>query len=464
MKKLWENNLHGEISELTAMLNNSIGIDKELYPYDIEGSIAHIKSLNKANIVSTDEAEMIVSALSLIRTEIDEGKLIIDENAEDIHSFVENILIERVGEVGKKLHTARSRNDQVALDFRMYLKDKTHIIHSLLFDMIDVIIKISLENKTAILPGYTHLKRAQAITYSHELLSFANMFLRDMERLRDGYKRIDVCPIGSAALSGTTYNIDRQYEAELLGFKKVSENSIDSVSDRDFAIEFMSNISILSMHMSRLAEQMIIFNTQEFDFISIDDKFTTGSSIMPQKKNPDTLELIRGKTGKIYGGLISLLTTMKGLPLAYNKDMQEDKEVVFDAVKNITICIKVLTEIINTIKINEDNMRKALDEGFVNATDLADYLVKKGIKFRDAYNITANIVHTCIEKNTTLDKLPLDEYKKFVDVIENDIYDEINVRHCIEKRVSYGSTSFESVKTQIKNIEKELNEIKNWLG
>ena len=459
MKKLWENELHGEVSELTTTLNNSISIDKELYPYDIEGSIAHIKSLKKTNIVNDDEEEKIVNVLTSIKKEIDEGKLIIDDNAEDIHSFVENILIERVGEVGKKLHTARSRNDQVALDFRMYLKDKSKMIHKLLFDMVDTIVKISLENKTAILPGYTHLKRAQAITYSHNLLSYAQMFLRDMERLNDSYKRIDVCPIGSAALSGTTYNIDREYEAKLLGFSKVSENSIDAVSDRDFAIEFMSNMSILSMHLSRLSEEMIIYNTTEFGFIEIDDKFTTGSSIMPQKKNPDTLELIRGKTGKIYGGLISLLVTMKGLPLAYNKDMQEDKEVVFDAVKNISICIKIMTEIINTIKIDEDKMRKALDEGFVNATDLADYLVEKGMKFRDAYNMTANIVNFCIKKNTTLDKLSIEEYKKFLDVIEEDIYDEINVRRCIEKRISYGSTSFENIKTQIKNIQKELNKM-----
>ena len=459
MKKLWENELHGEVSELTTTLNNSISIDKELYPYDIEGSIAHIKSLKKTNIVNDDEEEKIVNVLKKKKKEIDEGKLIIDDNAEDIHSFVENILIERVGEVGKKLHTARSRNDQVALDFRMYLKDKSKMIHKLLFDMVDTIVKISLENKTAILPGYTHLKRAQAITYSHNLLSYAQMFLRDMERLNDSYKRIDVCPIGSAALSGTTYNIDREYEAKLLGFSKVSENSIDAVSDRDFAIEFMSNMSILSMHLSRLSEEMIIYNTTEFGFIEIDDKFTTGSSIMPQKKNPDTLELIRGKTGKIYGGLISLLVTMKGLPLAYNKDMQEDKEVVFDAVKNISICIKIMTEIINTIKIDEDKMRKALDEGFVNATDLADYLVEKGMKFRDAYNMTANIVNFCIKKNTTLDKLSIEEYKKFLDVIEEDIYDEINVRRCIEKRISYGSTSFENIKTQIKNIQKELNKM-----
>lgn len=459
MSKLWEGRTSGEVDDLANALNKSISIDKRLYKEDIEGSIAHVKMLAKQNIISDDEAKKLVEALDNLKCDIENGKVIIDEDMEDIHSFVELKLTEKLGSIGKKVHTARSRNDQVALDIRLYLKKQIDEKISLIKELINVSLDKAEENEDTIMPGYTHMQRAQAINYGHSLLAYASMFLRDIERLTDAKKRVDVSPIGSGALAGTTFNIDREYEAKLLGFSKVCVNSIDGVSDRDFIIEILSDLSIMMMHLSRFAEEIILYQSMEFSFIDLDNRYSTGSSMMPQKKNPDMAELVRGKAGKVYGDLVEMLVTMKSLPLAYNKDMQEDKACIFDALDTVDICIKVFAGMIKTMTVKKDNMAKAVDLGYMNATDVADYLVKKGMAFRDAYKLTGELVNICIGKNITLNELSIDEYKKKSELFDEDIYKEIDNTYIVSKKNSYGGASTLSIEAQIKEIKKCLNNV-----
>lgn len=459
MSKLWKGRTDGITNKFADDFNSSINVDKKLYKFDIEGSIAHAKMLSKCKIISNADKNKIVEGLTKICKSIDNGTLKIDENAEDIHMFIEEELTKLIGDVGKKVHTARSRNDQVALDIRMYLKSEIVEIKKLIKSFIDVVISLAKENKNTIMPGFTHLQKAQAITFSHYILSYGMMLKRDYERLNDAYKRIDVSPIGALALSGTTYKTDRKYEAKLLKFSSVTENSIDSVADRDFIIELAGAISIISMHLSRLSEEMIIWTSNEFNYIELSNEFTTGSSIMPQKKNSDMFELVRGKTGRIYGNLMSILTIMKGIPLAYNKDMQEDKELIFDSIDTIKKCLNITNLMLKTLKINSDIMLEDAKKGFINATDLADYLVIKGYAFRDAYKISGSIVNFCIEenkknKNYVLDNLPIDIYKSFSNKISEDVYKFIDLKTCVNKRKSYGGTSPDNINRQISFLKK----------
>jgi argininosuccinate lyase len=430
-----------------------------MFKEDIEGSIAHASMLAKQNIISESEKDCLIDGLCSILEDLKSGKLSIDLGAEDIHMFVEQVLTERVGETGKKLHTARSRNDQVALDFRMYVKNEIKEIVSLIKSVLSSLTEQAEENASTIMPGYTHLQRAQPITFGHHLLAYAMMLIRDIDRFNDCYKRTNVSPIGSCALAGTTYNTDRFYEASLLGFDGVCKNSLDGVSDRDFTVEFISCCSTLMMHLSRLSEEIILWSSWEFKFIELSTDYTTGSSIMPQKKNPDMAELIRGKTGRVYGDLMGILTTLKGLPLAYNKDMQEDKEGLFDASETVKACLSILAPMLKTMKAIPENMLLAAQKGFINATDLADYLVKKGLPFRTAYKISGSIVSDCIKNNTVLEKLPLDKYKEYSELFENDLYQEIDLLTCVEKRVSYGGTSVSSVKKQIEFVKDYLQNV-----
>lgn len=453
--KVWSGLEDGNINEYAEKFNASISFDKELYKYDIEGSIAHAKMLSKCSIISKEDEEKIVETLKQILDEIDSKKLVISEDAEDIHSFVEAELTSRIGDIGKKVHTARSRNDQVALDLHLYLADKVNEIIILLDELIKVIVEKAKEYSDAICPGYTHLQRAQPIYYAHQILAYAHMLKRDKERLLDNLKRIIVSPIGSCALAGTTYNTDRNYEAKILGFEKIYENSIDAVSDRDFAIEFLSNASIIMMHLSRFSEELIIHNSFEFKFINLQKEFTTGSSIMPQKRNPDMAELTRGKTGRVYGNLMALLTIMKGLPLAYNKDMQEDKEPIFDTVNNLILALRVFAPMVKTLTVNKNKMLQACEDGFINATDCADYLVKKGLPFRDAYKIVGQIVNEAQKQNKNLMEFSLEDYKKFCELFDKDIYDEIKIENCVNKRISFGGTGKEAIQNQIKRLQTE---------
>ena len=427
-----------------------------MYKQDITGSMVHAQMLAKQGIISEGDAESLVAGLEGILADIESGELPIDMECEDIHMFVEQVLTERIGDVGKRLHTARSRNDQVALDIRMYLREETDTITELVKKLIGVITDKADQYKDAIMPGYTHLQRAQPVTFGHHLMAYAMMLLRDVDRLADCRKRMNLSPIGCCALAGTTYNTDRRYEAENLGFDGICLNSLDGVSDRDFCAELMSDIAILMMHLSRFSEEIILWSSWEFKFVELSDAYTTGSSIMPQKKNPDMAELVRGKTGRVYGDLISLLTTLKGLPLAYNKDMQEDKESVFDACDTVIMCLKVFTGMIETLRANTVNMKRAAQKGFINATDLADYLVKKGLPFRSAYKISGTLVALCIEKNTVLEELPLEVYKQHSELFEEDLYNEIDLMTCLEKRVSEGGTSVSSVKAQINYVKEML--------
>ena len=461
MGKMWAGRTSGDTSELADELNSSIAIDCRMYRQDIKGSIAHAKMLAKQNIIADEEAESIISGLNGILNDIEAGRLKIDENAEDIHMFIEEVLTKRIGNAGKKVHTARSRNDQVALDTRLYLRDEIDEFISLIDGLLEVLTEVAEKNTSVIMPGYTHLQRAQPILFSHQMLAYAMMLLRDRERLFDARKRINISPIGSCALAGTTYSTDRDYEAELLDFDMASLNSIDSVSDRDFVLELMSCLSILQMHMSRLAEELIIWSSWEFRFIEFSDSFTTGSSIMPQKKNPDMAELIRGKTGRVYGDMMTLFTALKGLPLAYNKDMQEDKEAVFDACDTVKLCLKVLTPMLREMKINQDKMLDAANGGFINATDLADYLVRQGAAFRDAYKISGGIVAECIRDGFVLENYPLERYRMHSSLIESDVYDAVNLRTCVEKRISKGGTSLASVNMQIEYIKDQLKIFKS---
>lgn len=457
MEKMWAGRFKGALDKTADDFNSSISFDKVMYRQDIEGSMAHAAMLGKQNIITPEEAGDIIAALSEIRDDIDEGKLEIDESCEDIHMFVEKVLTDRIGDTGKKLHTARSRNDQVALDLRMYLRDEIKEISELLKSLVLVICDKAEKYKSTIMPGYTHLQRAQPITFGQHLMAYAMMFLRDMDRLSDVKKRMNVSPIGSCALAGTTYDTDRVFEAEKLGFDGVCMNSMDGVSDRDFCVEFLSAASIIMVHLSRFSEEIILWASWEFKFIELDDAFTTGSSIMPQKKNPDMAELSRGKSGRVFGDLMTMLTVLKGLPLAYNKDMQEDKEAVFDACKTVKMCLEVFTPMLETAKAIPENMKKAASGGFICATDLADYLVRKGLPFRTAYKIVGNTVAKCIETGKTLETLPLDEYKKISDVFDEELYSAIDLNVCVEKRISLGATSPKSVENQINFARNEVS-------
>ncbi len=452
MGKMWQGRTAGTTSKIADDFNSSISFDSRMYRQDILGSIAHAKMLAKQNIITADDGEKIIAGLNGILEDIEKGSLEIDLNAEDIHMFVEEVLTKRIGETGKKLHTARSRNDQVALDLRMYLRDETGDIISLLKKLISTICKVAENNKDTIVPGYTHLQRAQPITFGHQLMAYAFMFLRDISRLNDAIKRMNVCPIGSCALAGTTYETDRDYEAELLGFDSVMLNSIDGVSDRDYCIEIGSALSTIMMHLSRFSEEIILWSSIEFSFVTLSDSFTTGSSIMPQKKNPDMAELCRGKTGRVYGNLMNNLTMLKGIPLAYNKDMQEDKQAIFDSVDTVKMCLQVFEPMLDTMKVNKEKMLSSADDGFINATDLADYMVKKGLPFRSAYKIVGEIVAYCIKNKKTLDNMKIEEYKLFSDIFESDLYNEINMKTCVEKRISKGGTSVKSVENQIEFV------------
>ena len=456
MAKMWAGRTDGVTSKLADDFNSSIHFDSRMFRQDITGSMAHAAMLGAKNIISQPEAEQIMDGLSGILEDIESGRLPFDMECEDIHMFVDQELTARIGDVGKKLHTARSRNDQVALDLRMYLREQIDETVELVKTAIQAILDQAEANRGVIMPGYTHLQRAQPILFSHHLLAYAMMLLRDLDRLADCRKRMNVSPIGCCALAGTTYHTDRRFEAWKLGFDDVARNSIDGVSDRDFCVELMSTLSVLMMHLSRFSEEIILWASWEFKFIELSDAYTTGSSIMPQKKNPDMAELVRGKTGRVYGDLMALLTTLKGLPLAYNKDMQEDKEAVFDAVETVQMCLKVFAPMLSTMTAKPENMKKAAQGGFINATDLADYLVKKGMPFRSAYKISGQIVAKCIADGCVLETLPLDEYRKFSDLFDEDLYQDIDLNTCVEKRVSEGGTSAASVEEQIAYVKECL--------
>ncbi len=418
--------------------------------------MAHAAMLGAQGIITQSEAQTLIDGLAGILEDLESGKLEIDGTCEDIHMFVEQVLTERLGDVGKKLHTARSRNDQVALDLRMYLRDENSEILEELKALLGVVAELAGKNQSVIMPGYTHLQRAQPVTFGHHLMAYAMMLLRDRDRFRDAGRRMNISPIGCCALAGTTYDTDRRLEAEKLGFDGIARNSMDGVSDRDFCVEFMSACSILMMHLSRLSEELILWSSWEFRFVELSDAYTTGSSIMPQKKNPDMAELIRGKTGRVYGDLLALLTTLKGLPLAYNKDMQEDKESVFDAVDTVHKCLKVMTPMLATMTVRADNMKKAAQGGFINATDLADYLVKRGMPFRTAYKISGQIVARCIAEGKVLETLPLAVYREYSELFDEELYGEIDLANCVEKRISEGGTSQASVAAQIAYVKEEL--------
>lgn len=449
MSKMWAGRSESATAQVADDFNSSIHFDCRMYEQDIMGSMAHAAMLSKCGIISQEEGNQLIDALGVILGDLKSGVLSFDPTAEDIHMFVEQVLTARIGDVGKKLHTARSRNDQVALDVRMYLRDEIREIKDLVLQLMGVLTAQAQHWKAAIMPGYTHLQRAQPITFGHHLMAYANMLQRDVGRLEDTMERMDVSPIGCCALAGTTYLTDRVFEAQKLGFSQVSANSLDGVSDRDFCVEFLSACSILMMHLSRLSEEIILWSSWEFKFVELDDAFTTGSSIMPQKKNSDMAELCRGKTGRVYGDLMALLTMLKGLPLAYNKDMQEDKEAIFDCADTVKMCLKVFIPMIETMKARPYNMLAAAQKGFINATDLADYLTKKGVPFRSAYKTAGQLVAYCIKNNTVLDNLDFEVYEQFSPVFEKDVYEAISLETCVSKRISQGGTSVESVETQI---------------
>ena len=456
MNKMWAGRFLKQLDSQADDFNSSIRFDSKMFKQDITGSLVHAEMLKKQGIISADEAEKIKKGLSEILIDLENGKLEIDMSAEDIHMFVEQELTARIGDAGKRLHTARSRNDQVALDIRLYLRDNAAEITALIKALIGAICDKAEENKTAIMPGYTHLQRAQPITFAHHLLAYAMMLTRDCGRIEDAVKRMNLCPLGSCALAGTTYNTDRGFTAEKLGFDGYTLNSIDGVSDRDFCIELMSAFATLMMHLSRLSEEIILWSSWEFHFVELDDSYTTGSSIMPQKKNSDMAELVRGKTGRVYGNLIATLTMLKGLPLAYNKDMQEDKEAIFDSIETVKACLGIFAPMIATMKVNADVMYAAAGKGFINATDLADHLTKKGLPFRTAYKTVGEIVAYCIEKGYVLDNMPLDEYQKFNEMFEDDLFGEISLEACVQKRISAGGTGPDSVEAQIKFVREFL--------
>ena len=456
MAKMWAGRTDGQVEKIADDFNSSIHFDSRMYKQDITGSMIHAAMLAAQGIISQNDADQLIAGLEQILLDIQSGALPIDMECEDIHMFVEQVLTQRLGDVGKKLHTARSRNDQVALDIRLYLRDEIQEITELTKALIRAVTDKADVYADAIMPGYTHLQRAQPITFGHHLMAYAMMLLRDVHRLADCKKRMNQSPIGCCALAGTTYNTDRRFEAEKLGFDGICLNSLDGVSDRDFCAELMSALSILMVHLSRFSEEIILWSSWEFKFVELSDAYTTGSSIMPQKKNPDMAELVRGKTGRVFGDLMALLTTLKGLPLAYNKDMQEDKESVFDAVDTVKMCLQVFTGMVSTMKANTQNMKRAAQTGFINATDLADYLVKKGLPFRSAYKISGQLVALCIQKNTVLEELPLETYKEYSELFAEDLYTDIDLVTCVEKRISEGGTSVASVKAQIAYVREVI--------
>ena len=456
--KLWGGRFTKETDKLVNDFNASISFDKELYKHDIHGSIAHARMLGRSGIISEKESADIVAGLETIENDIDNGSLVIDDTYEDIHTFVEANLIERIGDTGKKLHTGRSRNDQVALDMRMYTREQIDVLSDNVFEMQKVLLRLIKENTQTFMPGFTHLQKAQPVTVAHHFAAYFEMFIRDRSRLSDCRKRMNQCPLGAGALAGTTYPLDRSFTAGELGFDCPTRNSMDSVSDRDYLIEFLDCAAIIMMHLSRFSEEICIWNSNEYGFIELDDAYSTGSSIMPQKKNPDIAELVRGKTGRVYGALMSLLTTMKALPLAYNKDMQEDKEQVFDAVRTLNMSVTLFTGMLDTMSFRKDRMAESAKLGFTNATDAADYLVKHGVAFRDAHGIIGRIVLYCIENNKAIDDMSLEELKEFSEVFGEDIFDAINLETCVDTRNTTGAPGKTSMEEAIKFYENYISE------
>ncbi|MDI9241515.1 argininosuccinate lyase [Fusibacillus kribbianus] len=458
MMKLWGGRFTKEENALVNHFNASISFDQRFYRQDIRGSIAHVTMLAKQGILTDTEKEQIVEGLNGILSDVETGALEIDPSAEDIHSFVEATLIERIGDVGKKLHTGRSRNDQVALDMKLYTRDEIGELDALVRELLETILKIMEENLETYMPGFTHLQKAQPVTVAHHFGAYFEMFLRDRSRLSDIRRRMNTCPLGAGALAGTTYPLDREYTASLLGFDHATRNSMDSVSDRDYLIELCSAMATIMMHLSRFSEEIILWNSNEYQFVELDDAYSTGSSIMPQKKNPDIAELVRGKTGRVYGALTSILTTMKGIPLAYNKDMQEDKEMVFDAIDTTKGCLALFTGMIATMRFNKETMKKSAMNGFTNATDAADYLVNHGIPFRDAHGIVGRLVLYCLDKGISLDEMKLEEYKAISPVFEEDIYEAISLKTCVEKRTTLGAPGPSVMKRVTEEYKKLLEQ------
>ncbi|MFR7993006.1 MAG: argininosuccinate lyase [Lachnospiraceae bacterium] len=461
MAQLWGGRFTKETDQLVYEFNASIGFDQRMYQQDIQGSMAHVKMLAKQGILSREEYEQIQEGLESILRDVQSGALSISPEYEDIHSFVEAVLIERIGDAGKKLHTGRSRNDQVALDMKLYTRDRIDVLKGNLYDLLQVLLSMMKQHVDTVMPGFTHLQKAQPITLAHHLGAYFEMFRRDYGRLVDIRRRMNECPLGSGALAGTTYPLDREYVAQQLGFDRATNNSMDSVADRDYLIELLSALCTVMMHLSRFSEEIIIWNTNEYHFVEIDDAYSTGSSIMPQKKNPDIAELVRGKTGRVYGALFSLLTVMKGLPLAYNKDMQEDKELVFDAMDTVRECLVLFTGMLRTMQFHTDVMERSAMGGFTNATDAADYLVNKGVPFRDAHSIIGTLVLTCLEKRCALDDLTIDEYKAVSPVFESDVYEAIRMDTCVNKRLTRGAPGSEAMRAAIEENEAFLNRVQS---
>ena len=454
MAKMWEGRFSKALDQQADDFNSSIHFDSRMFRQDIQGSMAHAAMLSAKGIIPSGDADVIIAELEKILQDMESGKLPVDMTAEDIHMFVEAELTKRLGDVGKRLHTARSRNDQVAVDIRLYLREEANEIIQMLKTLLEAILHQAKQHKETIMPGYTHLQRAQPITFAHHLLAYGMMFTRDITRIQDAVKRMNYNPLGSCALAGTTYDTDRYMTAQKLGFDGITLNSIDGVSDRDFCVELLSAFATVMMHLSRFSEEVILWASWEFKFIELDDSYTTGSSIMPQKKNPDIAELVRGKTGRVYGDLMAMLTVLKGIPLAYNKDMQEDKESIFDAIDTVKQCLTVFPPMLKTMRALPENMLRAAQKGFINATDLADYLTKKGIPFRTAYKLVGQIVAFCIEKNTVLEEVSLEQYQSFHELFQEDVFEAISLKRCVESRISAGSTSVQSVEIQISYIEK----------
>lgn len=464
MAQLWGGRFTKETDQLVYNFNASISFDQKFYAQDMRGSIAHVKMLAKQGILTEDERDQIIAGIEGILSDVEQGVLEISDKYEDIHSFVEATLVDRIGEPGKKLHTGRSRNDQVALDMKLYTRDEIQVLDGLLKELLEVLLHIMEENTETFMPGFTHLQKAQPITLAHHMGAYFEMFRRDRSRLYDIYQRMNYCPLGSGALAGTTYPLDREYTAELLGFAGPTLNSMDSVADRDYVIELMSALSTIMMHLSRFSEEVIIWNSNEYQFVDIDDAYSTGSSIMPQKKNPDIAELVRGKTGRVYGALMSILTTMKGIPLAYNKDMQEDKELAFDAIDTAKGCLALFTGMLRTMKFRKENMENSAKNGFANATDAADYLVNHGVAFRDAHGIVGQLVLYCLEKDIALDDMTLEEFKAISPVFEADIYEAISMETCVNKRMTIGAPGKEAMEKVIAIYAKYLQECEKTLA
>ena len=458
MAQLWGGRFTKETDRNVYLFNASIDFDKRLYLQDIEGSIAHSIMLEKQGIITLEEKDAIVKGLRSIRDDVENGSLEITDEYEDIHSFVEANLIQRIGDAGKKLHTGRSRNDQVALDMKLYVRSEILEIDSLLYEFQKILYRVMEENLDTFMPGFTHLQKAQPVTLAHHLGAYFEMLRRDRSRMKDIYQRMNTCPLGAGALAGTTYPLDRSYTASMLGFEMPTFNSMDSVSDRDYVIELMAALSTVMMHLSRFSEEVILWNSNEYGFVEIDDAYSTGSSIMPQKKNPDIAELVRGKTGRVYGHLMAILTTMKGIPLAYNKDMQEDKEGAFDAIDTVKECITMFMQMVDTMKFRKDVMKDSANKGFTNATDAADYLVKRGMPFRDAHSVIGRLVLTCLEKGKSIDEMTIEELKEISDVFEEDVYDAVSMKTCVETRLTIGGPAPEAMKKVLENYEKYLKE------